>query len=336
MNWKDDAFFAKEDDYDQFMTDRVEPWVKDEVTEGDFEGRDQVRIHYYYVLRKDAQASIVFCHGYTEYFAKYHELFYYFSQAGYNVFFIEHRGFGHSQRLCENIKMAYVDDFDDYVQDMHIFIRDVVRPILVKEKSGKSMEKERHPIYLFAHSMGGCIGALTAEKYPDDFDGAVLSSPMFSVSWGGTAESVVMAMVKAEEVAGRLATYMPGQGDYEVGRRDFESSSGQSKKRYDHFMEIRDKDPMCQVGGASFAWSGAAITAMERAIRCAGLIKIPTVMFTAGKDTLVSIDGQEAFLKHNPAIRHIHYPESKHELFNSIDEIRIPYLRKVLAFYESL
>ena len=331
-DYRSDDFFATEENYTDFMASNVAPWLSECVSHGSFKGKDDIDIGYYYACDKDNKASIVISHGFCEFFGKYHELSYYFSKAGYNVFFIEHRGFGHSGRMCENPKMAYVDSFEDYVQDLHVFVRDVVSRI-VKESGAAS---EGLPVYLYSHSMGGCIAALTGEKYPKDFAGIVMSSPMFSLTWGGTPEPAMWAILTAETVTGRLDTYMPGQSDYVVGNRNFEKSSGRSRKRYEYFMAIKDSDEQCQIAGGSFAWGRAALKAMERAIRVASLIEAPAILFSAGKDNMVTPEGQISFLKHNPSIRHIDYPEAKHELYNEVDEIRIPYIREVLGFFGSL
>ncbi|MBO6214323.1 MAG: alpha/beta hydrolase [Lachnospiraceae bacterium] len=331
-----DEFFATEAGYMEYMNANVTPWLKNTVKQGEYYGRDNIRLRYYYACREDAQADMVISHGFAEFFAKYHELAFYFYQAGYNVFFIEHRGFGHSERFCDNPCMAYVDDFDDYVADLHGFVRDVVggRQGIKAIEWGRT--EHNKPIFLFGHSMGGCIGALIAEKYPRDFDGVILSSPMLSLSWGGTPEPVMWAVLTAETLTGGLYTYMPGQHDYEVGSRDFDNSSGQSRKRYDYFMAVKDRDPDCRISGASYAWGRAAIKAMERAIRTAKLIKAPTIMITAGQDNMVTPEGQKAFIKCNPKIKHINYAASKHEIYNSTDDIRMDYIRRVLDFYGSL
>ena len=40
------------------------------------------------------------------------------------------------------------------------------------------------PLFLFGHSMGGCVSALFLEKYPDTFKAAVLTSPMLKMLFG--------------------------------------------------------------------------------------------------------------------------------------------------------
>ena len=39
-------------------------------------------------------------------------------------------------------------------------------------------------LFLFAHSMGGAIGADFLEEYPEYFNSAILSAPMFQVNTG--------------------------------------------------------------------------------------------------------------------------------------------------------
>ena len=332
-DWREDSFFAHETDYNDFMSAKVSPWVQRELRPGSFAGKGGLYIHYFYDYREDARATIVLSHGFCEFVCKYHELMYYFSQAGFNVFFLEHRGFGYSARLTENKKMAHVESFDDYVEDMRIFVNEELPQVFEKEEQawGKA-GAESKPLYLFGHSMGGCIAALYAERYPNDFDKVVLCSPMLSLSWGGASKNALRAMFIAKRVTSGMESYMPGYGDYVVGHRDFIHSSSQSLARYEHTMSEKDKDINFQTNGGSNGWGRAAYYAMDDAIKNADRITAPTIIFAAGKDNMVTSEGQEKFVEKNPAVKYRVFPESKHELFNSTDDIRIPYIREVIEF----
>lgn len=107
---------------------------------------------------RKTKKALVFVHGFCEFFGKYHELFYDFYHAGYAVFFYEQRGFGKSLREVSDKDAVYVGNFAEYVEDLKLFTDEVSKMM------GKKLD-----LMLFAHSMGGCVGALYLEKYPETF-----------------------------------------------------------------------------------------------------------------------------------------------------------------------
>ena len=93
---------------------------------------------------------------------------------------VRYRGHGRSVRENGNPYVVHVERFHDYVLDLVHLIEKRVKPA-----AGML------PVYLYCHSMGGCIGAWTIEEYPGLFDKAVLSSPMLGLSFGKIPVPVV-------------------------------------------------------------------------------------------------------------------------------------------------
>ena len=132
-----------------------------------FEGVKCVDIHYAVFTQKNSNSpALIIVPGRSESYLKYQELAFNFYQQGYNVFIIDHRGQGLSGRLLKNPNKGYVEDFQDYVDDLHYFIESVV----VKHCAAKP--------FLLAHSMGGAIAARFMQDSPDAIKAAVISSPM--------------------------------------------------------------------------------------------------------------------------------------------------------------
>ena len=167
---KFEDIFIKEQDFANTMKGKVLPFLKDKTKEGYFENKDGMQLHYAMMVRPDEKASIVISHGYCEFTTKYSEMLYYFYQMGYSVFILDHRGHGLSDREVDGYCKIHVNSFQDYISDFNEFIEKIVRPESVTER-----------LILFAHSMGGGIGALYLEQYPDVFKRAILSSPMIKL-----------------------------------------------------------------------------------------------------------------------------------------------------------
>ena len=162
--------FIREKDFAETMEGKVLPFLKDKIEDGYIDTKDGLKLYYQKLVRPDEKASIVLCHGFCEFTLKYAETMYYFYEMGYSVFAIDHRGHGLSDRLVDGYSKVHVDHFEDYVNDFNDFVRQIVMP----------NSPSKHLI-LFAHSMGGGIGALYLEEYPDVFEKAILSSPM--IKW---------------------------------------------------------------------------------------------------------------------------------------------------------
>ena len=124
------------------------------------------KIHIQYYLAKNPRGVIVISHGFTEGSPKYDEMIYYFLKAGYHVYMPEHMGHGLSYRLTADPSLVHVDIWKRYVRDFLKVCREI---------------KGTHPdlpLILFAHSMGGAIGGISASWEPGLFQKIILSSPM--------------------------------------------------------------------------------------------------------------------------------------------------------------
>ena len=71
---------------------------------------------------------MVILHGMSEFTCKHYELAYYLLQQGYNVFLYDQRGHGRSQRLTDRIDLIHVERFSDFVEDLDLFVNNIVLP----------------------------------------------------------------------------------------------------------------------------------------------------------------------------------------------------------------
>ena len=104
---------------------QIEAKYRDIWEQGDFSffsGVDQIRINYATFIHHEIKASIVLVTGRTESYLKYQELAFDLHQQGYNIFIIDHRGQGLSERLLKDNQKGYVKNFDDYAHDLKQFI----------------------------------------------------------------------------------------------------------------------------------------------------------------------------------------------------------------------
>ena len=304
------------------INSEIKPWVENNCIDGFFPSFDGLDIHYYYAINEKRKGSIVMVHGFCEFFAKYHELAYYLYQAGYSIFFLELRGHGKSG--SENKKFddhrVSVKSFGHYVSDLRIFIDDVVIP------------KSNHDnLYLYCHSMGGTVGAEFIAFYPKVFKAAVLSSPMLEVNYGSVPLIGVQFLALYSKIACLDEEYAPGQHSFD-GVYNFENSSCDDEDRYKYQFDWRLKDEDYQMYGGSWSWVRSAGMASFEATISAKDNVVPTLICKAKNDTTVKISGIDYYNDLCLASSLVEY-NSKHEIYNSTDDIFKKYVDDILVYY---
>ncbi len=314
--------YLQEEGFRQQMHRQAEPYLRRCCRSGRFTSFDGTWIFYCAYVPQHPKASIVISHGFTEFAEKYNEMVFYFLQAGYAVFLPEHRGHGRSQRVLRNMDKVYVKSFAHYVRDLHIFVHKIVKPY-------------QNEIMLFAHSMGGAIGALYLQRYPDDFKKAVLSSPMIQMNVKGMPYDAAMLTAYICRALGFGRAYAAGQHGFRAKPR-FERSSCLSLERYLYAHEKRLKNWRCQTSGASYGWVCAAREA-SRYVQDNGniaRIHIPVLVFAAGREHMVNTDEICRFAGKLKNARLVWMLDARHEIFNGKEQMRMQFYQELFAFLQ--
>lgn len=304
------------------MEQIMEPLLDGYREEGYFQSYDGHPMHYEIYRQEEETARVVLSHGFCEFTRKFDEVIFYFFQAGYTVYMMDHRGHGYSYREVENLSKVHITDYEIYVRDFHSFIETIVK----KEDSYK-------PLYLYGHSMGGTIGALYLEEHPEVFRKAVLSSPMMEVEVGKYPVWVTWMVMLFKCYTGPGTGYVPNHYDFD-GIPIFEESSCLSKARYDRIFEKRIADAHYQTYGGTFYWTLASLRAVIRLHKNAHKVKIPVLLYQAGSDTVVRNRGQDRFIAKVPGAVKCFAKDSKHEIYNSKTQMRREYYENVFQFLQ--
>ena len=306
------------------MKDEVEPFIKKFLTYGAITSEGH-RIFYEYYDIPDEKGSVVVLHGFSEFIEKYNEVIWYFLSEGYDVYLIEHFGHGFSERDNTNMSKVDVKDFQTYVSDVNSFIEEIVLPL----------SDDTKPLFLFAHSMGGGIGVRYLETYPGVFDAAVLSAPMLGVNMGAIPQPIATFFASSAKLFGQGDEYVFGHYDWD-GVEDYENSSAKSYERYRYAFSKREEMKYWQTYGATWNWLSAAIKATKLMAKEADKITIPLIIFQAEDDTLVRNDKQIKFASKVPTSTLIKVPSSKHEIFNSSNDVVKPYWSTIFTFFDDV
>ena len=293
--------------------------------EGAFKGKDGITIRYAALRQAKVDRAILIVNGRVESYLKYQELAWDLWRQGYSLYLIDHRGQGLSGRMLADPEKGYVDQFDDYVVDLKQFHDEVI----AADKPAK--------LFLLAHSMGGAISARYLERWPDDIQAAVLSSPMMGINLGGLpkwlAKGLAATMGKVGGWFGE-APYGPGQGPYEDhGFADNELTH--SEARYQAFRQVYAQHPQIRLGGATAHWIHQGIAGSDAAVADAGAIKTPLLVLQAGDDSVVDNAAQDAFCANARCEggKPLRIEGAWHELFIEADPQRQVALNATLAFF---
>ena len=311
-----------EENYREKMNGEVAAWRKEHLQSLRIQSYDGTRISCWYAIHPNARASVVFIHGFTEYTAKYMETLYYFYREGYSVFMADQRGHGRSGRKVPEPERVYIRSFDEYVQDLRCLTDRVIR---TKEPA--------KPLFLFGHSMGGCISALFLEAYPEIFRAAILSSPMLKLTLSNVPDAVVKGLFLFSKIAGWNNRPAPGSAPFPQ-EPDFENSCATSAARYYYHFEEQKRHKAYQTTSATYAWLRAAVTATEKVRKNAAKAALPVLVCQAGNDTLVDNSGQDEFVRNAPDAALVRFPTAKHEIYRSTEDVLGVYYSTLFRFFE--
>ncbi|MCD8366097.1 MAG: alpha/beta hydrolase [Clostridiales bacterium] len=317
--------YLQENNFEHQMKHMVKPYLEQRETVLWPEREPGRKIHCLRYLADRPKGIILISHGYTEFAGKYREAVYYFLRAGYHVYLPEHCGHGYSYRLTEDPSLVHVDSFRRYVDDL-LFVADMAREEFPDLK-----------MYLYAHSMGGGIGAAAAAEKPQLFEKVVLTSPMIRPLTGSVPWPAAAVIAAAKCKAGKSSEYLAGQLPYEPGET-FEGSSALSRARFEEYLREKESDVHHHLSACSYGWLHAT-DELNRFLQMRGWRQItaPLLMFEAGQERYVSNPEQRRFVKKisrrgcSP-VRMVYVAAAKHEIFNAGDAVTERYWRRVFSF----
>jgi lysophospholipase len=307
---------------------QIDAWFEQQAQTGTLAMTDGVKCAFAMVVALEAdpfrpkRQALVISSGRVESYIKYKEVIYDLYHAGFDIFIMDHRGQGLSQRSSPNPMHGYVEDFQQYVDDLLCFVDEVVNQHCAQ------------PL-LLCHSMGSTIGALAILQRPQQFSKVVFSAPMFGLRvpipiW--LAHIVMKLGLLTSQVLGR-PMYFIGQGNY--GPVAFSQNRlMQSSLRYARFRESQQQYPETQLGGVTYQWIAAANRALALLHEQAEQLTLPVLCLSAQDDVVVDNQLQQTLVKQMPNARWQEIADARHEILFEKDAIRGPALNTLVSFFQ--
>lgn len=338
MTKANDTRFTTEAQLASQYTDEIADfWQQGEFSQ--FNGVKASRINYATFRHKEPNNKcLVISSGRSEGYLKYKELSFDLFNLGFDVFLLDHRGQGLSERALENPHKGYVENFQYYVDDLATFIESIVSPHCTFD------EKIQNP-YLLAHSMGGAIAARYLQDHPDSIQAAVLSSPMLGFNGGGIPDFIAEPLIN---FSAQLNQWLDKTPWYFLGHKDYASaefsdnSLMHSELRYQQFSQLYNEVPAIQLGGITIKWLTESIAALKRIFAEVNKITTPTLVIQSGADKVISNQAQNDFCQQLHQAHPQSCPNGKplvikdayHELFFESDLYRQQALSAVIEWFE--
>ncbi len=311
-----------EKNYDAVMAGTVEPALKKLREDISLPLTAGGTLHAEVYEQSTAVRAVVILHGYTESAEKFREMTWYFLRAGFNVYAVDHRGHGQSAREVDDTSITHIGHFDDYLSDLEDFMAQIVL-----------QRTANLPRTLYAHSMGGAIGAFALMRHPEWFERAVLTAPMIAASTFPLPRCAGLAiaehMVRKGKGSKRAFVGKPFNPDDEK----FESACSTSRARFDYYLQKRITQPLLQNCSPSYAWVREALSVTPKLLspdHCRKIIT-PLLLCQATHDKVVCLSEQEQFVRQIPCAKLERF-DAKHEIYMSGNDVMEKYVPTVISF----
>lgn len=318
------ALAIPENDYQRVLTQEVSPYFQSG-SQRSFTTHDGLKLNFIAFNKSSSHKTLVILPGRTEPTSKYAELVYDLKDLDFNIYLLDHRGQGASDRLLKDSHKGHVKHFRDYISDLSGWMNEVVLP--------ETIGQER---FLIAHSMGGAIAVEYLSQNKNVFKKAILSAPMLELNTKPYKEGVARLLSGALTLIGQGTKYAPDRGPYVPSEDTFEKNEvTHSQVRFDMMKAIFVNEPELALGGPTNRWVNQSLKITKKIDSIAPQIETPLLMLQAGMDLIVKLGRQDEFCSKSLSCQKIHFPQSHHEILQEKDLIRDEALKTLKHFIQN-
>jgi lysophospholipase len=285
---------------------------------GELRAHDGVRLRFvrWEATRGPRRGTVCLLGGRGEFAEKYFEVVADLRRRGYAVATMDWRGQGGSSRQLPNPRKGHVLSFNEYDSDLFQFMKEIVLPDCPP------------PFMALGHSMGANILLRNAVRPGSWFERMILCAPMIAVAERkvGYPQAIARAYAEAGCLLGFSRSYIKGGSDTVVEQGPFEGNELTSdRERWYRNKAVLDTNPALGLGSPTVGWLRAAYRSMGlvSAPGYAASVRVPMMVFVAGKDEIVSSRAIEDFAVGLKVGTHVLLPSSRHEILQEADQIRL-------------
>ncbi len=269
------------------------------------------------------QGSVLLFPGRTEYVEKYGPAAAVFTSQGYAVVTMDWRGQGLTARAMADRRLGHIVDFGQYQNDADAAL-DLARWLDLPE-----------PMFLVAHSMGGCIGLRALHR------GLAVRAVAFSAPmWGVQME----AWERPIAWLSALAAPLPGLGSRLTPRTElehaliatpFEDNDLTTDPQMWAFMRHQlETYPELALGGPTLRWLRAALFETRR-LMAMSPPAVPAITFLGSNERIVEPAPIKRLMRCWEGGRFASVDGAEHELLMERPEVRDRVFGETLALFEN-
>jgi len=258
------------------------------------------------VPRAQAIGTVFLLNGRTEFIDKYFEAVQRLIERRYQVFALDWRGQGLSDRLLPDPEKGHVGNFADYEGDLAAMLKWAVA------------EEAPRPFLVLAHSMGGHNALRFALSHDQAFDGLALCAPMLGVKLPGPRFPLQALVAVLSAIAPKA--YALGQGPMRPSDTQFAGNLLCSDPR--RFAVLTDSlaaEPQLRLGGVTNRWLDQAFTSMRFIHDRLAQFDRPMVIFSGLADRIVDSTSHRTATQIARQARLVAIAGANHEILREAD-----------------
>ncbi|MEM7214444.1 MAG: alpha/beta hydrolase [Pseudomonadota bacterium] len=281
-----------------------------------------VRYALWRLSASSRKGTVIVLQGRSEYIEKQYELISDLLDNGHDVLSFDWRGQGGSSRLLENKKAGYVDDFDEYVEDL----TEILQQIALPDCKG--------PFYILGHSTGSLVALLAAPQIANQITRMVLCSPFLGIGRQPISPYAVKLLAGALAAFGLGEVYLTGRTTEAPTWNEATNIHTSSEEHYKQNRKFSSEFPDLCIGGATASWVFAACKAFERIKDpdfCAQ-ITTPLLIINAGSDVVVNNRESELLVRKLRSGSFLTIEGARHEIWQEKAYLREQFMAAFKAF----
>ncbi|SNY58998.1 lysophospholipase [Pseudooceanicola antarcticus] len=276
-------------------------WVK---------ARDGVRLRLVHWPLQGSKGTVLLFPGRTEYAEKYGRAATDFAARGFATLTVDWRGQGLADRVAGDPALGHVARFSEYQMDVEA---------LLSALPGMGVEG---PLFLLAHSMGGCIG-LRALHEGLPVKAAAFTAPMWGIELPAFLRPIAWMLSSTSHYLGMAETLSPGtKSETYVLFEPFEANKLTTDRgMYDYMRRQAQAHPELMIGGPTMKWLNEALREMLRLARMPSPA-VPCLTFLGSLESIVSPQRIRDRMAAWPGGKLELVEGARHEVMMEGDEIR--------------
>jgi lysophospholipase len=260
-----------------------------------------------------ARGPVVFMQGRAEFHEKYEELFVGLADRGFDVYAMDWRGQGASDRMLKNPHKGYVDDFATYLTDLEDW--------LATTDIGTEA-----PFALMGHSMGGHLALRYAMEKPHRVTALVAMAPMMDIHMPPGMRPLSIPIIALSRSMGWMEKYAPTQTDFNLSLFSFMGNAlTHDEKRFEIIKQLMRRSPEVQLGGVTVGWISAALRSMQavrRALLTTQEVPFPARVLLAEGDRVVRSEVAAQVMTHINGLEVEMVANARHEIPQELPAVR--------------